>query len=545
VLRRRQLGEEQLLALRAALLPGGRAVEAFAEWRALADFEATIAPTYRLLPLIYRNLEDRLDGDPVLGRMRGVYRRTWVLNAIQLGEGERALAALDEAEIPTMLLKGAAMIVRWTGDSGVRMMTDFDVLVPRGRALAAVELLRQGGWKPVVDRSGPLTESDLDQEHALLLRSDDGGELDLHWRSLVYGVEGDADAALWDRAEDARLGAVSTRVPAAEDHVHHACSHATNWSAAGRVDWIADSGVIMRAAGTRFDWSRVMELARLDRSELVVRSLMAALTDVFGGPVPERAARRGLRLHRPAVAERIEISLRGRMPHELGRASELLLDLQNHRRRKPGLLRRPVIASIPSFARKQWRVEGVPGAAAQALYAGLGRPRWLRRPLVRRVRSHVFDPADLVGLDDGSLDLRAETEVGGSLLRGWSFAEAEGRWTDGAEAMIALRTPDQVGDLAINVVGVPMLHPRHPTLDVEVWANDRHVDTWSYRLGGETPSGRLLVPAESLDSTDVLELGFVFRRPCRPMELGLSDDPRRLGLFVSELRFGHASSGAD
>jgi hypothetical protein len=506
MLRRRRLPPEQLLALRAAVLPAPQAYEAFAEWRQLVDFDTADAPTYRLLPLIYRNLEGLLGSDPVLGRLRGIYRRTWVLNAIQIEGGERAIAALGERGIPTMLLKGAAMIARWTGDSGVRMMADFDLLVPRKRALEAVSCLLEAGWRPAVDRSESLTEADLGEEHAMLLKSDGGGELDLHWRALMHGAVGAPDRAVWDRAQEVRLGEVSTHVQAPEDHVHHACSHATTWSSAGRVDWIADSALIIGEVGPAFSWSR-----------------------------------RGIGRRRPAIVERAEIALRGRLPHEIGRSAELFLDLQEHRRRTGDLLRRPLIASIPSFAKKHWRVEGVRGVAVQAAYAGLGRPQWLRRSLLRRVRSRRLDANKLVGLDTGSLDLRADTAVNGSLLRGWSFAEAEGRWTDGAEAALALRTSSPVGDLAIDVMGVPMLHPGHPALEVEIWANDLYVDTWAYRLEEAAPPGRRVVlPRESLERSDVLEIGFVFREPCRPMELGLSEDHRKLGLFVSEVRFSQA-----
>ncbi|HEY7267969.1 MAG TPA: nucleotidyltransferase family protein [Solirubrobacterales bacterium] len=541
MLRRPPLPPEQVLALRAALLPGARGEDAFAEWRELVDFEATGSPAYRLLPLIYKNLGAGADSDPVLGRMRGVYRRTWVLNQIQLQGGERAIALLDELRIPTMLLKGAAMIARWTGDAGVRMMADFDLLVPREHALRAVEILRGAGWSPAVDRSGPLTETDLEEEHAILLRHEGGGELDLHWRALIHGAGRASDEALWERAEEIRLGEVSTRVPAPEDHVHHACSHATTWTAAGRVDWIADSGLIIREVGRGFDWSRVMELARLDRSEVVVRSLTAALSEVLEEPVPVAGTQRRLRIARPAIAERIEISLRGRMPHELGPAAELFLDLQSHRRRRADRLRRPLIASVPSFARERWRVEGIPGLVAQAAYAGLGRPPWLRRALVRRVRTRRVVAGELAGIDAASLDLRTEGAVRGSLVNGWSFAESEGRWTDGAEATLALRTSPRAGDLAIDVTALPLLHPEHPALDVEVWANDRPVGVWGYRLDQEAPaSRRLVLPQDSLARSDVLEIAFVLRDPCRPMELGLSEDPRRLGLFVRELRFSHA-----
>lgn len=541
MLRPRRLPRDQLLALRAALLPGPRAVEAFAEWRRLVDFEATDAPTYRLLPLMYRNLEDRLGADPVLGRMRGVYRRTWVLNAIKLEEGQRALASLDRAGVPTMLLKGAAMIARWSGDSGVRMMADYDVLVPKERALDAVSYLLEDGWRPAIDRPGQLHDEDLDDEHAIALRSERGGELDLHWRALMHGRDDTSGEAPWARAEEVSLDGLPTRVPAAEDHVHQACSHATTWTAAGRIDWIADSALIIERTGPSFDWSRVFALARLDRSTVAVATLTAALSEVMGERVPPRGTRRGLAARRPAVSQRVEIALRGRTPNELGGAAELFLDLQEHRRRRAELQRRPLIASIPSYAKSRWRVEGVRGATAQAAYAALGRPRWLRRSVLRRVRTRGFDPGRLVGLDAGSLDLRIDTDVGESLLGGWSFAEAEGRWTDGTEAALALRTSRRNGDLAIDVMAIPLLHPRHPGLEVEIWVDDRYVETWAYRLGEEAPPARRVhLPRGSLEPSDVVEIGFVFREPCRPMELGLSDDPRRLGLFVKELRFSRA-----
>jgi Uncharacterised nucleotidyltransferase len=536
--RRPSLPREHCLALRAGLLAGDEARAAFAEWRRSVDFDSTDAPTYRLLPLIYRNLGSGPRDDPVLGRMAGIYRRTWVLNTIQLREGERAIAVLTERGIPTLLLKGAAMIARWTDDPGVRMMSDIDLLVPRDRAPEAVERLAADGWRPAIDRSAPLSDADLDDEHAILLRSEGGSELDLHWRALIHGAGKASDDALWGRAEEVRLGGTGTRVLAAEDHVHHACSHATTWTATGRVDWIADSALIIRAAGASFDWSRVLELARLDRSEVPVRTLTGALGEVLGETVPANEIRK-LRVRRPAIAERIEISLRRRRPHELGRAAEFFLALQDQRRQTRDLLRRPLIVAIPSFAREHWRVEGIRGVVAHLAYRALGRPRWLRRALLRRARPRDLVARDLAVLDGGSLDLRAE-DVQRSLLGGWSFAEAGGRWTDGDEATLALRTPEPADDLAVEVTANPLLHPDHPELEVEIWANDRYVDTWAYRLGeAASSSRRFVLPRDSLVD-NVLELAFVFRDPCRPMSLGVSDDPRRLGLFVRELRLSHA-----
>ena len=177
--------------------------------------------------------------------MRGIYRRTWVLNAIQIEAESAPSSHSASVDIPTMLLKGAAMIARWTGDSRIRMMADFDLLVLRERALeAGPRLLEADGDRRrslrVAHRGPPGNSSTPCSSRAI-------GETA---RSPLAGADarsrfGAPDRVVWDRAQEVRLGEVSTYVQAPEDHVHHACSHATTWSSAGRVDWIADSALII------------------------------------------------------------------------------------------------------------------------------------------------------------------------------------------------------------------------------------------------------------------------------------------------------------
>ena len=214
--------------------------------------------------------------------------------------------------------------------------------------------------------------------------------------------------------------------------------------------------------------------------------------------------------------------MRGRAPHELSRTAELFLDLQEHRRRSSELHGKPLVASIPSFARKRWRVDGVRGAVAQAAYAALGRPHWLRRSVVRRLRFQSLDASRLVGYDAGSMDLRVETDVRNSLLRGWSFAEAEGRWTDGPEAAIALRNPQVRSPISQSTSwGCRLLHPQHPAIEVEIWVNDRYVDTWTYRLEEAAPSVVSPPSRRNRSSAATSSISAAcFRRPMRPMQLG-------------------------
>src|SRR5262249_59471103 len=97
--------------------------------------------------------------------------------------------------------------------------------------------------------------------------------------------------------------------------------------------------------------------------------------------------------------------------------------------------------------------------------------------LIRRARSRDLNGDDLVALDSERLDLRVDAAVRGSLRNGWSFAEPDGRWTDGPEAALALRARRDEGDLTIDVTAVPMLHPRPPAPQGGILANDGHLAT--------------------------------------------------------------------
>lgn len=540
----RLLRDDHVLALRAALLPGDAGLAAFTEWRRRVNFATIDAPTQRLVPLIYRNVQALAPADPMLGRMRGVYRRTWVLNELRFAECARAVAVLNAAGIPSTLLKGAAMIVRWIGDPGLRWMGDFDVLVERAHARRAIACLVAAGWRPEVARADRFAESDLDEWHAVGFRSRSGQELDLHWRALREGRSHTGDQALWERAEAAQVGGQATRVLAPEDHVYHACAHAATWTGDGRIDWAADATIILRAVGSRFDWGRVVALARGDRLEVPVGALVTLLHDVLAVPVPA-AARRDLRTRRPAIADRTEFALRRRRPHELGRLASAFLALQDHRRRTGDLIRRPLPATVVPFARARWQLDDSRGALAYLAFAALGRPRWLRRALAGDPRSRALAARDLVKLTEGRLDLRARAEPRDSLVYGWSFPEADGRWTDGNEALLAVRIDaSSPADLPVRVRATPCLHPRHPALDVEVWANDRPVATWAFRYGAATPSLDFSVPGRVVESREVLAVAFVLRSPCRPIALGLSLDPRRLGLFVEQVQLGPGLTSA-
>ena len=86
--------------------------------------------------------------DPVRRRVRGLYRQSWVRNHRLWHEALPVLHALEERRVPTLLLKGGALLPLYGDDWGARPMYDVDLLVPDEHFDGAVVLLRDLGWVP-------------------------------------------------------------------------------------------------------------------------------------------------------------------------------------------------------------------------------------------------------------------------------------------------------------------------------------------------------------------------------------------------------------
>ena len=86
--------------------------------------------SFRLLPLLYINLQKQGVDDPVMGKLKGIYRQAWSKNQTLFHEMAGVIAHLQDAGIKTMLLKGASLSLLYYKNNGARPMADIDVLVP-------------------------------------------------------------------------------------------------------------------------------------------------------------------------------------------------------------------------------------------------------------------------------------------------------------------------------------------------------------------------------------------------------------------------------
>jgi hypothetical protein len=141
------LALEHQLLLRAALGAPAEASDAWREWRHRVDFDAIDTASQRLLPLLARRNGVIPTHDPVSGRIRGLYRRTWARNQC-LWDGVRpAVEALAQRRIP-LLLVGEAALVGLSGDTGTRSIQTLTMAVGPGRRAEALNTLTLLGWRP-------------------------------------------------------------------------------------------------------------------------------------------------------------------------------------------------------------------------------------------------------------------------------------------------------------------------------------------------------------------------------------------------------------
>jgi hypothetical protein len=198
------------------------------------------------------------------------------------------------------------------------------------------------------------------------------------------------------------------------------------------------------------------------------------------------------------------------------------------------------VAGLPSFARERWAVDGIRPAARHAAFGALGRPQWLRRRLIAGTRHGSLAVRTLVPADGRALDLTGNNHDN-LLVTGWSFAEPGGRWTDGREAVLALRHGASRGDgLPVRVVATSCVNALHPDLAVDVWANDVRIARWHFHHDRPGPREHsFVIPDAALRRTGTLELAFAMDATFEPVAHDVyGSDQRRLGLFVTEVTAG-------
>ncbi len=333
-----------LLLLEAALSERDEARAAWEEARRrVGTVDRLEGETYRLLPLLYRNLTEQGVNGPELGRLKGVYRHSWYANHMHFRRAGELLGSLEGAGVDTLVLKGGALASLYYDAPGTRPMEDVDVLVRRRQVRQAIEVLERHGWNP--NAATPI-ESMLRTRHSGAWSHPRGGELDLHWSPLWQPTD---EEPFWERAIPLEIGGTRTRALCPEDQLFHLCVHGASWSMQTPY-WAADAVMLMRARQGRLDWRRPVEQARANELSLALEHGLRFLDDHFELDVPPVVLARLSAIPR-SRPERLDLRLAQARPYP---GVLTLRSWARYRRQAAREGERPSISAFATYQRQFW-----------------------------------------------------------------------------------------------------------------------------------------------------------------------------------------------
>jgi hypothetical protein len=292
---------EQELLLQMALRRGAVSLAAFDRWREQLDLRADFPwETVRLLPLVYDSLRQQGVTDPVMARLKGVYRRAWCDVVRREHIVRPAIAALRAAGMNVLVLKGAALAASYYDAPTLRPMDDVDIMVDQADVPRALEILAACGWQAATAVTADL----LRFRHAVQCIGPDGCQVDLHWHVLHEAPSRAADEVLRQRPESLDLLGTSVQQLEPTALLFVVIVHGVCWNSETPIRWIADATMILRR-GAEIDWAHLTNLGITLHLAERLRLGLHYLVAHFDAPVPASALQ-ALDARAPSWIERAE-----------------------------------------------------------------------------------------------------------------------------------------------------------------------------------------------------------------------------------------------
>ncbi len=220
-------------------------------------------------------------------------------------ELSKLLAAFNDAGVPVMLLKGAALTLCLYDEAGLRPMSDVDLLVRPADVARAATVLRQAGCR----RGAELVRDDFFPrfyyETEWVTGSDRPVRLDFHARPLrpLRIAITMPDDALWLDARQVNVCGAPAWIPSPEAMFVHLAAHAA-YHGCSRLIWLYDLRRFYERNGDAIDWSIVLELCQRWRLSTPVRYAIEQCQKRVGDICPDDVAR-SLHRHRISWRDRL------------------------------------------------------------------------------------------------------------------------------------------------------------------------------------------------------------------------------------------------
>jgi hypothetical protein len=238
--------------------------------------------SFELMALVYGNLAQTCPDEPLLPRLKGIYRRSWVKNNLLLRKTSEIAMTLEAGGVRPLFLEGPTHAVRFYGDLALRPTSSIHVLVAASNATEALIQLKHGGWthRPGSDAYPGWRVLFDSESNVCVLRS-----------SLAFDYighsEDPAEEPIWRDADRYDAPGTEVLVPMPTDAFLAACVAGARYGPLPPTQWLTDAVMILRSG--ELDWDRLVNLAVVHRQHLRLREALGCLLDL-PIPVPQRVA---------------------------------------------------------------------------------------------------------------------------------------------------------------------------------------------------------------------------------------------------------------
>jgi hypothetical protein len=485
--------------LEACLREDGRALEAFSKWRRFADPERMDGRELRLTPLLHANMRRLGISDQKLAWIGGQAKHIWLAGALRRRKLMPVLDMLEGAGIDFVLIKGAALMARFAKAAGTRPMGDFDLLVERASARAAMALLNASGWNGPV--GGAFSDADLNRFNGYNFWNSTETSIDLHWRPTTVIATSRHAEGVRERSVAATLESRPVLVASATDHLFILLCHAFQDDLEQRIEWVADLDLLFRLVPPEeWDWRMFHRLAQEYELDCWMRKALATTQAITGRRLPPGASSplRAKPIWRYVLQNR-EIALRG-----LPASSWFDRRARANGRKARGFMRDAIDRTLEPERAVALALEGQP----------------LTPPGTDRTGKFAF-PDSIV------------------FLEGWSFPEDGWRWTDADVCVFCVPLPrgkaDEPFQMRMRLSVLPELGRR---LTARAWAGGE-VETLAFRNAPDPEvfvvRGRLLPRPDGEEGGALAVLWLRLDGLLTPQERLAFADLRRLGVRADRI----------
>ncbi|MBI5302883.1 MAG: nucleotidyltransferase family protein [Chloroflexi bacterium] len=220
--------------------------------------------------------------------LRLTYLRANVAHWRTIALTQELLEWFDAAQIPVVLLKGAALSVTLYTDGALRQIGDLDLLIHDEDKTRVAALLHAHGFTPLLDLTTGFREG-LGSEQTYTRRGKHALTVDAHWHiiNVPSYAQRTSVAWFWERTLTTSFGARAATVLNWDAQLLHLAEHFVLHHQMRGTRWECDLALVLAAHGNELHWDAILAAARQFRIAPALAAALTQVASVWGVAVPD------------------------------------------------------------------------------------------------------------------------------------------------------------------------------------------------------------------------------------------------------------------